>query len=200
MILSDTDIKNYIKLGKLKIESPRNHLFNIDGLSIQQNGLDCRIGNTIAIDKTVTTMYQDEKQKRHGDPFDECVIDTHNQDSINSRFKTEMFDSIVIQPRTNILLVTEEEFEFPDDLMAFCGLRSSVARNGFIAPITIVDAGFKGTLTIELFYGGNNPIKIYAGDRFLHMIFAKTNSPVQFPYNGFYNGQKTVNLPKTLDD
>lgn len=181
MILSDIDIQNYLRLGKLKIKTPG------EKLSVQQNGLDCRIGNTIATDFKVY-----DKFARN------VIIDTHNQDSVNSRFESKTFSSITIEPHTNILLVTEEEFEFPDDLMAFCGLRSSVARNGFVAPITIVDAGFKGTLTIELYYGGNNPIKIYAGDRFLHVIFAKTNSPVQFPYNGTYTGQTTVRLPKTL--
>lgn len=190
MILSDTDIKNYIKLGKLKIESPGSHLLNTNGLSIQQNGLDCRVGGTIAVDIEL------KKDKI----LDTAIIDTHNKESIDSRFCVQFFDSFIIPPRTNILLVTEESFEFPDDLMAFCGLRSSVARNGFIAPITIVDAGFKGTLTIELFYGGNNPIKIYKGDRFLHVIFARTNSPVQFPYNGIYTNQKDVNLSKTLGD
>lgn len=185
MILSDTDIKNYIQLGKLKIDSPRSHLLNIDGLSIQQNGLDCRIGDTIAVDVKLE---------------EGTIIDTHDQNSINSRFMEMEFENFVVPPHTNILLVTEEIFEFPDDLMAFCGLRSSVARNGFIAPITIVDAGFKGTLTIELNNGGHNPIRIYRGDRFLHVIFAKTNSPVQFPYNGYYTGQKIVHLPKTLGD
>lgn len=183
MILSDTDIKNYMMLGKLKIESPRKEL------SIQQNGLDCRIGKTMAMDI---------KLEEDCDMFN--VIDTHNQESINCRFTLMESYSFVVPAHTNILLVTEEYFEFPDDLMAFCGLRSSVARNGLIAPITIVDAGFKGTLTIELHNGGNNPLKIYAGDRFLHVIFAKTNSPVQFPYTGTYTGQRSVRLPKTLDD
>lgn len=177
MILADIDIKNYIDLKKLKIESEKE-------LSIQQNGLDCRIGKSMGFDFPIGK-----------------VIDTHNKESSDSRFFIHPdINEIVVSPKTNILLVTEEYFEFPDDLMAFCGLRSSVARMGFIAPITIVDAGFKGTLTIELFYGGNNPIKIYSGDRFLHVIFAKTSSPAQFPYNGYYNKQRKVNLPKILYD
>lgn len=43
---------------------------------------------------------------------------------------------------------TREYLEMPDDLMAFVELRSTWARSGVILPPTIVDAGFKGTLTL----------------------------------------------------
>jgi dCTP deaminase len=175
MILGDIDLRHYISSGKLGIK-------DLTEDSIRENGVDCRIGDTYAID----ILRQD-------------VIDTHDKESIEHRFVIHNFKrSIIISPKTNILLATIEEFELPDDLMAFCALRSTVARMGFVSPITIVDAGFKGTLTIEAFYGGNNPIKIYAGDRFLHVVFAKINTFVQRPYNGTYTGQKEVRLPKTM--
>ncbi len=181
MILSDQDLKNYIESGRLKIS-------NMTPESIRENGVDCRIGDTYAIDTLNLTKY----------PYD-YVVDTHNQESIEGRFiKGKFNDSVTIPPQTNILLVTEEEFTLPDDLMAFCGLRSTVARMGFVSPITIVDAGFHGTLTIEAFWGGKNPIKIYKDDRFLHVIFARLNTPCRKPYNGTYTGQIEVRLPKII--
>lgn len=176
MILSDQDLKNYIQNRKLRIS-------NMTSESIRENGIDCRIANTCAIDYNKN-----------------YIIDSHKKESVDIRFEKYNISSkgIVIPPQTNILLATEEEFTLPDDLMAFCGLRSTVARMGFISPITIVDAGFHGTLTIEAFWGGHNPIKIYKGDRFLHVIFAKLNTPCTKPYNGTYTGQIEVKLPKIM--
>lgn len=176
MILGDTDLRHYISSGKLGIK-------DLTDESIRENGIDCRIGNTCAIDTLI-----------------KGYIDTHDQESSDLRFRKYFIASsgLIIPPQTNILLATIEEFALPDDLMAFCALRSTIARMGFVSPITIIDAGFKGTLTIEAFYGGNNPIKIYAGDRFLHVVVAKINTFVQKPYNGTYTGQTSVRLPKTM--
>lgn len=45
----------------------------------------------------------------------------------------------------------------------------------------------------------NNAIKLYSGDRFLHLIFAKTLSTIEKTYCGYYQGQKEVNLSKTIN-
>ena len=48
---------------------------------------------------------------------------------------------------------TLEWIEMPDDIMAFVELRSTWARSGLILPPTIVDAGFKGNITLEIEIG-----------------------------------------------
>ena len=184
MILGYDDIKHYLETHKIEIK-------DINENTIRENGIDCRIGDTIAIDIYVPNDDLDE----------EYVIDTHDIESIKRRFDLHLFndDGEIIPSKNNILLTTKEEFLLPDDVMGFCCLRSTVARNGFVSPITIIDAGFQGTLTIESWYGGNNPIKIHKGDRFLHIVFAKINSPVSKPYDGIYKGQTIVRLPKCMD-
>jgi len=181
MILGHEDIQHYILTKKLDIT-------NITELTIRENGMDCRIGDEISIDIKI------------GSEWNEFVVDTHDKESIDKRFRTlPIIDSTIIPAKNNVLLYTEESFDLPDDIMGFCCLRSTIARQGFISPITIIDAGFEGTLTIEAFYGGNNPIKIYKGDRFLHVVFAKINSPVSKPYSGVYAGQTKGRLPKCMD-
>ena len=167
MILGDKDLNNAIKYRDLKIEGLQED-------SIRENGIDCRIGSTIAIDKYISRNH---------------IVDTHNKESSDIRFiKKTIDDYVIIQPKTNILLVTKESITLSSNLMAFCAIRSSVARMGFVSALTIVDAGFSGTLTIEAFYGGNNPIKLYSGDRFLHLVFAKTLSTIEKTYCGYYQG------------
>ena len=65
----------------------------------------------------------------------------------------------------------------------------------YVTHNTIIDGGFEGQLTIEL-VGGAFPVKLYAGERFIHVVFAKLTSPVEKPYTGKYQGQRGVMLPK----
>lgn len=84
---------------------------------------------------------------------------------------------------------TREYLELPDDLMAFVELRSSWARRALIIPPTIVDAGFKGNLTLEVVSFGH--LEFPVGQRFAHLIFAKTTGPC-VPYQGKYINQTGI--------
>ena len=89
---------------------------------------------------------------------------------------------------------TREILKLPDDLMAFVELRSTWARRGLLLPPTIVDAGFGGNLTLEIACF-NKCLKIPRGERFAHLIFAKTSGPCT-PYAGKYQNQQGVTGPK----
>ena len=84
---------------------------------------------------------------------------------------------------------TREFITMPNDLMAFVQLRSTWARHGLILPPTVVDAGFQGTITLEVASFGENVLPI--GERFAHLIFAKLTSPSE-PYRGKYQGQVEI--------
>jgi len=85
---------------------------------------------------------------------------------------------------------TREQVTLPNDLMAFVQLRSSWARRGFMLPPTVVDAGFSGTITLEIVKFG--PVmSLPFGARFAHLIFAKLTSPSE-PYSGRYQGQQEI--------
>jgi dCTP deaminase len=169
VILSDFDLWNYIRSGRLAIEP-----FSED--IVRENGLDLRIGRQIA-------RFNKNTQ----------VFDTKNSNS-KDFYYFEEGDSFVINPSEHVLLHTMEYLALPKDLMGFVNLRSSYARIGLTIPPTIVDANFEGQLTIEL-VGGDFPVKLHAGDRFLHVVFARLSSIVEKPYSGKYQGQKGVRLP-----
>jgi dCTP deaminase len=85
---------------------------------------------------------------------------------------------------------TREEVTMPNDLMAFVQLRSTWARKGFMLPPTVIDAGFKGTITLEIAsFAPSNALPI--GQRFAHVIFAKLSTPSE-PYSGKYQGQQAI--------
>ncbi len=172
MILGDRDLRYYISRGLIVIEP-------FDETIIRENGVDLRLGGEIA------------RMRNPGK-----VFDVRNPPSDYTEFYViEKGDSFIINPHEHVLLTTLEYIKLPDDIMAFVNLRSTYARLGIYAPPTIVDAGFEGTLTIEL-VGGEFPVRLYKGERFLHLVFAKTTSPVEKPYRGKYQGQRGIVLPK----
>jgi len=172
MILSDFDLTSYIRSGRLVIEPFSEEI-------IRENGIDLRLGNQIA-------------RLRDTDE----VLDTRNPEAdLSSFYVIEKGETFIINPREKVLLTSLEYIKLPNDLMAFVELRSSFARLGLLMPPTIIDAGFEGTVTLEI-QGSSFPIKLYRGQRFAHVIFSKTLNPVSKPYKGKYQGQQGVTLPK----
>ncbi|QKQ99993.1 dCTP deaminase [Metallosphaera tengchongensis] len=171
MILGDRDLRYYLEKGWISIEPFVEE-------SVRENGIDMRIGGEIA------------RFKSNEIPYEEGM-------DLSEYFQVEHGDSFIIYPNEHVLLVTEEYIKLPQDVMAFVNIRSSFARLGLLAPPTIVDAGFEGQLTIEVM-GSGFPIKVKKGTRFLHLIFAKTLTPVEKPYKGKYQGQRGVTLAKFL--
>ncbi len=104
-------------------------------------------------------------------------------------------DEIIVPPREHVLLHTLEYVRLPSDLAGLVNLRSTWARTGIYIPATVVDAGFEGQLTIEV-VGSAFPVKLYPGDRFLHLVLVKLQTPANKPYRGDYKGQRGVKLPK----
>jgi len=174
MILSDWDIRVYIEKGLLII----NPLFND---TIRENGVDLRFGYQFCRFKKSKEHVIDSKK----DPVEEVLVCE----------ETDEERGFVIYPLEHVLATTLEWVELPHDLVGFVNLRSTFARYSLYIPPTIIDAGFKGNVTIEII-GGSIPVKVYPNQRFLHVIFARTSSPVFKPYRGKYQGQKGVTPPK----
>ena len=169
MILADRDIKRFIQIGRIKIDP-------IFEDTIRENGVDLRIGKTFARLKKTDRIFDEESK-------------------IEDFYEIVNSDEIIIQPHEHILMTTLEHIELSNIIIGFVNLRSTYARLGLSIPPTIIDAGFKGQLTIEVI-GSEFPVKLESGQRFLHLIFARTLTPVEKPYNGKYQGQQEVTLPK----
>lgn len=99
---------------------------------------------------------------------------------------------------------TRELIVMPNDLCAQVELRSTWARKGFFLPPTVIDAGFRGTITLEIgcfkpwYYRGKHyGISLPLGQRFAHIVFQKLTSPSE-PYSGKY--QKQVAITHAIED
>lgn len=173
MILSDWDIRIYLE-KKLLIIDP---LFED---TVRENGVDLRFGYRFCRFKS-----------------DDTLIDTRimNVPDVLECVDVSGKEGFVIKPYEHVLTTTLEWVELPHDLVGLVNLRSSFARCGVYIPPTAVDAGFKGNVTIELI-GGPHPVRVYPEQRFLHIVFLRTSSPVYRPYQGKYQGQVSVTPPR----
>jgi len=176
-VLSDLDIEENINIGVLKI-----HGMNKD--TIRENGLDLTISETYSVEVNKEILSLDS------------IIDLHNQSPDRFKKLKAQDGKIIIEPKKFMLLSTREYIEVPTDIMGFCAIRSTIARSGILSPPTILDCGFCGTLTIEIFNASERPILIHVGDRFLHVVLQYTKTPSSKPYRGEYHKQDVVREPK----
>ena len=65
-------------------------------------------------------------------------------------------------------------------------------------PPTIIDAGFKGTITLEVINNAPYAIKLRPKQRFAHVIFVKLQNRTGNTYSGFYKGQRGIKLPQVI--
>jgi dCTP deaminase len=174
MILSDAELRKYIYGGLLHIEP-------FDEETVRENGLDLRLGTSVC-----------EVDPSGG------IIDVNRCSDVSRFYRCRDVgydEPIVLEHGKTYLLSTLERVRLPNDLMAFVELRSTLARLGLVIPPTIIDAGFEGQITVEVFVAGPT-IVVRPGTRFIHVVFAKTTTPVLSPYRGRYLGQRGATPPR----
>jgi dCTP deaminase len=170
MILSDSDIKKYIKEGKIKI-SP----FDMKE-QLKSVGVDLRLSNIFREFKISHKSYVDLTKKQ----------DENDTDLITVREGS----TFMIHPGEFVLGMTVESVEIPVDLIGRLDGRSSLGRLGIIVHSTAgrIDPGWKGRLTLEVSNIGKLPVALIPGMRFCYLMFEQVSSTVEKPYQGKYSG------------
>jgi dCTP deaminase len=173
VILSDRDIAWYMEKGLLRIDSAAPE-------TIRENGVDLRLGDEFC---------------RFNPNAPE--LDTRGSFDRETYYKCHRVgpEGFRVNPHEHVLATTLETVCLPDDLVGLVNVRSTFARLGLYIPPTVIDAGFCGQVTIEII-GSAYPVRLYPGQRFLHVVLVKTTSPVARPYRGKYQGQRGVTPPR----
>ncbi len=91
----------------------------------------------------------------------------------------------IVQPGEFVLGVTLEHIKIADDLVARVEGRSSLGRLGIIIHSTagFVDAGFEGTITLEITNINRMPVALYPGMRVCQLAFEEMSSKAEVPYH-----------------
>jgi dCTP deaminase len=162
MVLSDKDIRAYIKKKKIVV-TPL---------------VDERI-RPAAIDLTLHENFRVFRNSSH------THIDVKKEFDVTELVKVKEDGSMVIHPREFVLGSTREVITLPSDLIGLLEGRSSLGRIGLIvhATASFVQPGFSGYLTFEMSNISNLPIKIYAGMSVAQLAFLQMSSPVEIDYS-----------------
>ncbi len=180
MILSDRDIKRQVKEGRIVVNSPMNdHEKNIFASS-----WDFRLGKHFKVYKKSCV----------------AILDPLKMDSFGDLTKLYTIENpgeaFVVHPGDFVLGVTLEKVKLPFDIVARVEGRSSLGRLGIIVHSTagFIDAGFEGTITLEISNINNVPVALYPGMRVCQLAFETMSSPAEVPYgeksSSKYQGQE----------
>ncbi|WP_319381632.1 dCTP deaminase [Thiomicrorhabdus sp.] len=172
MKLSDRDIIQHLKIGKISID-PMPDTDKIKGISV-----DLRLDNRFRVFNDHTAPYidlsgpKDEVQKIMDSVMgDEILIDDA--------------DAFFLHPGELALAATLESVTIPDDLVGWLDGRSSLARLGLMVHVTAhrIDPGWHGQIVLEIFNSGKLPLALRPGMDICAINFETLSSASDKPYN-----------------
>lgn len=183
MKLSDTDILEYFRQGKIKIDpAPADSMVN--GASV-----DLCLGKQFRVFSAHTDSHIDLGTSKNEI---NAAIDRVMSDEINLS-DNEVF---YLHPGELALGVTAERLELSDDLCGTINGRSSLARLGLMVHSTahFVDPGWSGAIVLEFYNCGRLPLGLRPGMAVCAIAFEPLTSPAKRSYrarqDAKYAGQK----------
>lgn len=167
MILSDRDIKRALKTGEIVVKPAPNLIEQLGSSS-----LDLRLG------------YHFRTFRHRRMPFVDPQ-DPTTMEGMTEEVRISEKEPYVIQPREFVLGSILEWIELPANISARIDGRSSLGRLGLVIHSTAghIDAGFKGSITLELTNIGMMPIMLYPRMRVCQLVFEPLSSPAERPYS-----------------
>jgi len=108
---------------------------------------------------------------------------------------------IMVPPNSMVLGEAIEWIEMPRDCMGLCIGKSTYARCGITNPITPIEPGWKGRLTLEIANQNPLPAKVYPGQGIAQILFFRALAECKTAYNerpggGKYQGAPGLQLPR----
>ncbi len=126
------------------------------------------------------------------------LLACYDAETKSKEWKPYIGNEFVLQPGDFALGTTEEYFKLTQNLVGFVQGKSTVGRNGLqIECAGLIDAGFHGKITLELYNMAPWPITLTKGMKICQIHFSEVESPVWKDYQkiGHYQGQQTTTLP-----
>jgi len=99
---------------------------------------------------------------------------------------------ILLRPGQHALVATRERVELSEDLVGVLHIRSSLAREGLIASLALVDPGFRGQLTVSLYNAGDRLVSLRRGERFIQITLVRLETSSARKYSGRYQESRGV--------
>jgi dCTP deaminase len=121
------------------------------------------------------------------------VIDPFDKASLNpAGYDLRLSADAALEPLEHRLVATMENVELGGDLVGILHIRSSLAREGILASLAVVDPGFRGQLTISLFNSGRKTVRLRRGERFLQLTLLRLGRQAATKYKGRYQDSRGI--------
>jgi dCTP deaminase len=162
MILSDRDIKKYLKNGKITVEP----LFP---KAIQPASVDLHLGADFLIFKSSNHV---------------CIDPKENIDEMMEKVKIDDKNQFILHPGEFALGLTYEVVGVADDMVGRLEGKSSLGRIGLIIHATAgyLDPGNRLKMTLELHNISGLPIKLYYKMPIAQLSFSPLSTKADSPY------------------
>jgi dCTP deaminase len=177
-ILPDHEIRRSIAIEPF---SEGTHRPGVISYGLSSYGLDIRIGRHFKV------------FSRYGNPG--RVIDPKNFDA--ELVYDLVADVCEVPPNSYVLGESIEWIRMPRDVTAIAVGKSTYARCGLIANVTPIEAGWHGKITLEFSNSTPRPVKLYANEGAVQLVFFRSSSPCEVDYDqkkGKYQDQKGLTL------
>jgi dCTP deaminase len=194
-ILGKNEILNYIKEGKLSFDPV------IDKFQVQPNSIDLRCGFTFYVPEQ--WQMSDE-----GRVITRPDYLKHNANANNFRMlKLKPGQYFEFLPHEFVIVSSFEKIALKaDNLMALLYPRSSMIRRGLVIESGVVDLHYQGNLTIPIFNGTNQPLRLYPGERVYQLVFhtlegglSHDEAQLHGAVKAKYEGATSANLESRTD-
>lgn len=160
-----------------------------DPIALQPASIDLHLGNEWLVPKPnsephIGPVYMESGEFRR---FTSPATDSR----LPVEYETTIADSFWIPAHGFVLVRTREVIGISDRLFGKVEGRSSVGRLGLIVETAgVVDSGFQGSITCELFNCLPNPLLVHAGMRGCQITFARVEGSTEGGYRSAkYQGQ-----------
>jgi dCTP deaminase len=100
--------------------------------------------------------------------------------------------SLTLKPGQQTLVATVERVELSEQFLGILHIRSSLAREGIVASLALVDPGFRGQLTVSLYNAGDRLVSLKKGERFIQLSLLRLGMPATHAYVGKYQNSRGV--------
>lgn len=168
VVLSDSRIREELEEGELEVTP-----VSLEE-QLQPNSLDIRLNDSFSrLESKNSAVLDPEQELVEYEDYIDYTVDEYT----------------IIGPGEFLLADTVEDFYIPDDIYAQLHGRSSIGRLGIEVHSTagLVDAGYSGSITLELKNNLDRPVRLYTGMRIAQVVFHELDSPAEQPYSGKTN-------------
>src|SRR6266571_2418548 len=97
-----------------------------------------------------------------------------------------------LNPGHQRLAATIERVELSENFLGILHIRSSLAREGIVASLALVDPGFHGQLTVSLYNAGDRLVSLRRGETFIQLSLLRLGTPATQTYIGKYQNSRGV--------